>query len=446
MLGRAIWVRMGFLTGKHLLMELSLDYATARNLLGPSAYIGISAANITEAVKALNDISDVYADPETTYLGLGPVYATATKPDHKPPMGPEGIREILQSLSAHKFSGTRASRPLPDTQFVAIGGINRENLYDVLYHGEPTPEFKEQQQKSVCLRIFQLRGVAVVSAIMASPTPEITSRELRSQINTTFTLALAHPILPDDHTSQSAFDLIKSIPTHTPLVHHITNSVVKDFSANVTLAIGASPIMSENPMEMKDLAAITSGFVLNMGTSLPEFELAATKAIVENNRKGNPIVFDPVGAGATNWRRELSHRLVEIGYFDVIKGNRGEILTIAGTEDIVMRGVDDVSVDGATPLFELARVVKDLALKESTSTSGYGFLKEMYSPNCVCRDHYRHDRKKRYYQQRYEYLCHSQRTPLASQGNWGALLTCTKTSVTLSQLTCCRLDVPLAQY
>ena len=278
------------------------------------------------------------------------------------------MREILQSLSTHKHSGARASRPLPDTQFVAIGGINRENLCNVLYMSEPTSEFKEQQQKSSCPRIFRLGGVAVVGAIMASPTPEITSRELRNQINTASIPAAAHPILSEEHISQLSIDLIRSIPTHTPLVHHITNSVVKDFSANVTLAIGASPIMSENPMEMEDLAAVTSGFVLNMGTSLPEFELVATKAIVENNRKGNPIVFDPVGAGATKWRRELSHKLVEAGYFDVIKGNRGEILTIAGTENIVMRGVDDASVDGAIPSHNLARVVRDLALRESMST------------------------------------------------------------------------------
>ncbi|RPB25903.1 HK-domain-containing protein [Terfezia boudieri ATCC MYA-4762] len=345
--------------------QSDLDYATARVLLGPSAYIGISATNVTEAVKALDDISDVYADPGTTYLGLGPVYATATKPDHKTPIGPEGIREILQSLSTHKLSGARASRPLPDTQFVAIGGINRENLYNVLYMSEPTLEFKEQQKKSVCPRILKLGGVAVVSAIMASPTPQIVARELCNQINTASTPAAADPILSEEHISQSTFDIIKSIPIHMPLIHHITNSVVKGFSANVTLAVGASPIMSENPMEMKDLAAITSGFVLNMGTSLPEFELVATKGITENNRKGNPIVFDPVGAGATKWRRELSHKLVEVGYFDVIKGNRGEILTIAGAENIVMRGVDDASVDGAMQSHDLARVVRDLALREN---------------------------------------------------------------------------------
>ena len=315
-------------------------------------------------MKALDNISDFYAEPGTTYLGLGPVFATATKPDHKLPIGPEGIREILQSLSRHKLSGARDSRPFPDTQFVAIGGINRENLFNVLSKSEPTPEFK---RKPDYLRILKLGGVAVVSAIMASPTPEITSRELRKQIHTTFTPLAAHPMTPGELTSQSIFDLIRSIPTRKPLVHHITNSVVKDFSANVTLAIGASPLMSENPMELKDLAAITSGFVLNIGTSLPEFELIAAKAIVENNQKGNPIVFDPVGAGATKWRRELSHRLLEVGYLDVIKGNRGEILTIAGADNILMRGVDDASGDGVMPLHDLARIVRCLALRESTT-------------------------------------------------------------------------------
>lgn len=353
-----------------------VDYAIARTLLGPSAYIGISASNTGEATRALNAISDVYADPGTTYLGLGPVYSTATKPDHKPPLAPEGIRDMLQSLSAHKLPGARSNRPFPDTKYVAIGGINRENLYDVLYKGHPTPEFKEMQEKSDSPHILQLAGVAVVSAIMVSPTPEITSRELRSQINTAFTPEKVRTVLCEDPISQSTFDFIKAIPMHTPLIHHITNGVVKDFSANVTLAIGASPIMSENPMELKDLAAIVSGFVLNMGTSTPDFELIAGKAIMENNRQGNPVVFDPVGAGATKWRRELSQRLIKAGYFDVIKGNKGEILTVAGVEDIVMRGVDSVATDDIMPVKELAKVVRDLAarLSMSRSNSSFGIL------------------------------------------------------------------------
>ncbi|KAF8472046.1 Hydroxyethylthiazole kinase family-domain-containing protein [Kalaharituber pfeilii] len=341
--------------GVHLGQD-DMDYKTARKLLGPSTYIGISANNTSEALKALQDISEANSPPNSTYLGLGPVFATPTKPDHNPPLGTEGIRDILQTLTKEKLA-----RPLnfPDTKFVAIGGINKRNVHDVLYKGQPSSDFKQASAPE----LLELSGVAVVSAIMASPTPELAASDLRQQITLAFNPHSIKPIPVPEITSQQSYDIIKSIPKLAPLIHHITNAVVKDISANITLAIGASPIMSDNSLELTDLAAINSALVVNMGTCVPEFEIIAEKAIIENNKHGNPIVFDPVGAGATEWRRNLSKKLLRKGYLDVVKGNRGEILTIAG-EDVVMRGVDSGSWGERIGLKELAKVVRDLARRE----------------------------------------------------------------------------------
>lgn len=52
----------------------------------------------------------------------------------------------------------------------------------------------------------------------------------------------------------------------TPLVHQITNYVAMTQSANVTLALGASPIMATAPEEMEDLSSVIGGLLVNFGT------------------------------------------------------------------------------------------------------------------------------------------------------------------------------------
>ena len=46
----------------------------------------------------------------------------------------------------------------------------------------------------------------------------------------------------------------ENIMKKAPLVHCLTNNVVKNFTANGLLAIGASPIMADNPMEVSEVA------------------------------------------------------------------------------------------------------------------------------------------------------------------------------------------------
>ena len=95
-----------------------------------------------------------------------------------------------------------------------------------------------------------------------------------------------------------------------PLVHNITNGVAMNFTANGLLALGASPIMADEVSEMADMAAICSALLINIGTlrrQTVEAMLAAGKAA---NARGIPVVFDPVGAAATQFRRDTVERLL----------------------------------------------------------------------------------------------------------------------------------------
>jgi thiamine-phosphate pyrophosphorylase len=108
--------------GVHL-GQRDLDIVTARNILGPEKIIGISAANISEALEAQKNGAD--------YLGIGAVYPTETKKDANEPIGISGLKSIVDSIT------------IPS---VAIGGINQRNFREVLETG--------------------VNGISVISAIL----------------------------------------------------------------------------------------------------------------------------------------------------------------------------------------------------------------------------------------------------------------------------------------
>jgi hydroxyethylthiazole kinase len=143
--------------------------------------------------------------------------------------------------------------------------------------------------------------------------------------------------------SVSAGASLRAIHERRPLVHQITNYVVMNETANATLALGALPVMAHAPEEVEEMAAAASALVLNIGTlSAPWVEamLLAGKAA---NRAHVPVVLDPVGAGATRFRRESAERILGEMKVSVLRGNAGEIASLAGHEAEV-RGVDSISV------------------------------------------------------------------------------------------------------
>jgi len=128
-----------------------------------------------------------------------------------------------------------------------------------------------------------------------------------------------------------------------PLVHNITNYVVMNETANVILCLGALPIMSHAAEEVEEMVGIASALVLNIGTLSPEWIAAMELAGRRANEKGIPVIIDPVGAGATRLRTESSKRLLENVKISIVRGNAGEVATLAGIAAEV-RGVESISV------------------------------------------------------------------------------------------------------
>lgn len=127
----------------------------------------------------------------------------------------------------------------------------------------------------------------------------------------------------------------------SPLVLSITNQVTINECANALLAIGASPVMSDDPADAEALAALAAATVINIGT-INDWKLELALAAGRGARRaGRPVVLDPVGAGATPVRRRAAARVIEEIRPDVIKGNFAEIKALAGQAE-GQKGVDSV--------------------------------------------------------------------------------------------------------
>ena len=113
--------------GVHIGQE-DLDADNTRRLIGPDMILGLSVE--TEALASAIDASIV------DYAGIGPIFATPTKPDHKQPIGFDGLARIIKLC------------PVPT---VAIGGLKAEHAAEALAAGAD--------------------GLAVVSAICGKPDP-----------------------------------------------------------------------------------------------------------------------------------------------------------------------------------------------------------------------------------------------------------------------------------
>jgi hydroxyethylthiazole kinase len=144
---------------------------------------------------------------------------------------------------------------------------------------------------------------------------------------------------------QQLSDLFSLVREKRPLVHHITNYVTVNDCANITLCAGGAPVMADAAEEVEEMAAVASALVLNIGTlNKVQVESMVLAGRMANDRK-IPIVLDPVGAGATQYRTTTVRRLLEELEITILKGNAGEIGVLAGAEGRV-RGVDSHGLAG----------------------------------------------------------------------------------------------------
>jgi hydroxyethylthiazole kinase len=146
---------------------------------------------------------------------------------------------------------------------------------------------------------------------------------------------------------------LENVRKINPLVHNITNVVVTNFTANGLLALGASPVMAYAKEEVADMAKIAGALVLNIGTLSPDEIEAMIIAGKSANEHGVPVVFDPVGAGATPYRTETSRRIVKEVKISILRGNAAEVANVIG-EEWTIKGVD--AGEGTGNTVELAQI------------------------------------------------------------------------------------------
>ena len=133
--------------------------------------------------------------------------------------------------------------------------------------------------------------------------------------------------------------MLQNVRKKRPLIHSITNFVTVNDCANILLACGASPIMSDDEREAAEITSACDGLCINIGTlssrTIPSMLAAGKKA----NELCHPVVLDPVGVGASQFRTDTAFKLLNNIHFSVIRGNISEIKTLAlGTGSA--KGVD----------------------------------------------------------------------------------------------------------
>lgn len=124
-------------------------------------------------------------------------------------------------------------------------------------------------------------------------------------------------------------DLLENVRKRAPRIHCISNYVSMNDCANILLACGASPIMAMDEAETAQITSICDGLTINIGTlsraTIPAMLASGKRA----NELGIPVVLDPVGTGASDFRTESAVRLLEKIRFTAIRGNASELRALS---------------------------------------------------------------------------------------------------------------------
>ncbi|KAK0520322.1 thiamine biosynthetic bifunctional enzyme [Tilletia horrida] len=366
--------------GLHL-GQTDMSPAAARQVLGPDRVLGIST-NTPEQARAARDAG---AD----YIGIGPVYGTQSKAgiSAEQILGPRGARAVQRG------AGGLAS--------VLIGGINETTALRALVGATD--------------RYSRPEGIAVISAIVARPDADVAAAELATAVrkykksasyrskggaarapahqtdgaaiaNETgeFTELNAFNVLPaflaegtefNHEDSSSRVALLEAVkkrsadiltnhrdhPSGPPLVHTITSHVSSTYSANTLLSFSASPIMTHQPEETAAIMTVGEALVLNIGTVGAEAREGMRLAGETSNLLGKPVVLDPVGVGASAFRKAAVNGILNHTQVTLIKANAAELASMLGLSSVQTRGVDA----GAGSLANPAAHARELAQRES---------------------------------------------------------------------------------
>lgn len=147
-------------------------------------------------------------------------------------------------------------------------------------------------------------------------------------------------------TAVEIYKSMEMIRQKSPIVHNITNYVAMNNTANALLAIGASPVMAHAQEEVEEMVNISSTLVINIGTLSKPWIYSMFKALRQARKNSIPIILDPVGAGATNYRTQTARELINTEPPAIIRGNASEIMALYDDKSKT-KGVDSAAVSDA---------------------------------------------------------------------------------------------------
>ncbi|MEH7344963.1 hydroxyethylthiazole kinase [Bacillus sp. JJ1532] len=161
-------------------------------------------------------------------------------------------------------------------------------------------------------------------------------------------------------TIKNLFTIIKE---RNPLIHHITNNVTINDCANATLAIGGSPVMATSIEEVADMVSLANALVINFGTIDDLTYSAMIRAGQAANEKGIPVVFDPVGVGATPFRTKKAIDFLKKVHVSIVRGNATEVFALIGGKGVT-RGVDagEISISKEALAIETAKQLNTITV------------------------------------------------------------------------------------
>lgn len=178
---------------------------------------------------------------------------------------------------------------------------------------------------------------------------------------------------------------IKDVRDTHPLVHCITNYVTVNDVANSILAIGGSPIMADALEEVEAVVSKSKALVLNIGTLNENTVKAMILAGKTANAKNIPVIFDPVGAGFTQYRTEAAKKILDEVGVGIIRGNLSEIASLAGIKS-ANKGVDAsdsiTDIKNSAAGIDQVAIAKNLAKKYSTIIAITGQTDIISDGNC----------------------------------------------------------------
>lgn len=166
--------------------------------------------------------------------------------------------------------------------------------------------------------------------------------------------------MSDINFGQQAAQALAHLRQEKPLLHHITNLVVMNDTANLTLHLGGLPVMAHDRHEVSEMVAHARALILNVGTLSADWVEAMRLAAKAAAERGIPVVLDPVGAGATRVRTETDTQLLSELAIAIVRGNAGEVAALAGAGGEV-RGVESISAPS-----DMVAVARQLALRYRT--------------------------------------------------------------------------------